>query len=339
MFKYYKIFILFLLINKSLSYAQDMQFTQFYASPLYLNPAFTGANVCSRAILVYRNQWPNIKTAYKSYLFSMDHFISKQNLGIGLQCAVDEAGSGGLKTTMINPSFAYETKINKTVAMRFGVQPGVTIKSIHFDRLLFGDQIYRGGNAGASSVNTVENPTQNRAFFDIGAGALIYTSKYWIGSSFFHLTRPNESLLSGGTVSTLPIKYSVHGGAKFELNEEERDPNLKRSITTVLHYKGQGEFDQFDIGVYYTQLGINLGLWYRGIPGLKAYKPGYRNDDAIALIAGFQQERFSFGYSYDITISQLHRLTKGSHEITLSYQFCNPKKKKVTRVLISCPKF
>lgn len=339
MFKYYKIFILFLLINKSLSYAQDMQFTQFYASPLYLNPAFTGANVCSRATLVYRNQWPNIKTAYKSYLFSMDHFISKQNLGIGLQCAVDEAGSGGLKTTMINPSFAYETKINKVVAMRFGVQPGVTIKSIHFDRLLFGDQIYRGGNAGASSVNTVENPTQNRAFFDIGAGALIYTSKYWIGSSFFHLTRPNESLLSGGTVSTLPIKYSVHGGAKFELNEEERDPNLKRSITTVLHYKGQGEFDQFDIGVYYTQLGINLGLWYRGIPGLKAYKPGYRNDDAIALIAGFQQERFSFGYSYDITISQLHRLTKGSHEITLSYQFCNPKKKKVTRVLISCPKF
>lgn len=196
MFKYYKIFILFLLVNKSLSYAQDMQFTQFYASPLYLNPAFTGANVCSRAILVYRNQWPNIKTAYKSYLFSMDHFISKQNLGIGLQCAVDEAGSGGLKTTMINPSFAYETKINKTVAMRFGVQPGVTIKSIHFDRLLFGDQIYRGGNAGASSVNTVENPTQTRAFFDIGAGALIYTSKYWIGSSFFHLTRPNESLLS-----------------------------------------------------------------------------------------------------------------------------------------------
>jgi type IX secretion system PorP/SprF family membrane protein len=269
----------------------------------------------------------------------MDHFISKQNLGIGLQCAVDEAGTGGLKTTIINPSFAYETKINKTLAVRFGIQPGVTIKSIHFDRLLFGDQIARGGNAGASSVTTVETPTQNKAFFDIGAGGLLYTSKFWIGTSFFHLNKPNESLLTGGTVSTLPIKYSVHGGAKFELNEDERDVNLKRSITTVMHYKGQGEYDQFDIGVYYTQMGINLGLWYRGIPGLKAYKPGYRNDDAIAFIAGFQQERFSIGYSYDITISQLQRLTKGSHEITMSFQMCNPKKKKVTRVLISCPKF
>ncbi len=339
MFKYLKIISVFLFLQSTIAIGQDMQFTQFYASPLYLNPAFTGANVCSRATLVYRNQWPNIKTAYKSYLLSLDHYMSKQNIGIGLQCAVDEAGTGGLKTTIINPSFAYETKINKNLAVRFGIQPGVTIKSIHFDRLIFGDQIARGGNAGASSVASVETPTQNKAFFDIGAGGLLYTSKYWIGTSFFHLNKPNESLLTGGTISTLPIKYSIHGGAKFELNEDEKDADLRKSITTVMHYKGQGEYDQFDIGVYYTQLGINLGLWYRGIPGLKAYKPGYRNDDAIAAIVGFQKERFTIGYSYDITISQLQRLTKGSHEITMSFQMCNPKKKKVSRILISCPKF
>jgi type IX secretion system PorP/SprF family membrane protein len=339
MFKYLKIISVFLFLQSTIAIGQDMQFTQFYASPLYLNPAFTGANVCSRATLVYRNQWPNIKTAYKSYLLSMDHYMSKQNIGIGLQCAVDEAGTGGLKTTIINPSFAYETKINKNLAVRFGIQPGVTIKSIHFDRLIFGDQIARGGNAGASSVASVETPTQNKAFFDIGAGGLLYTSKYWIGTSFFHLNKPNESLLTGGTISTLPIKYSIHGGAKFELNEDEKDADLRKSITTVMHYKGPGEYDQFDIGVYYTQLGINLGLWYRGIPGLKAYKPGYRNDDAIAAIVGFQKERFTIGYSYDITISQLQRLTKGSHEITMSFQMCNPKKKKVSRILISCPKF
>lgn len=339
MFKSLKIITLLFTIQSSCAFGQDMHFTQFYASPLYLNPAFTGANVCSRVSLVYRNQWPYVKTAYKSYLLSMDHYLSKQHLGIGLQCAVDEAGSGGLKTTIINPSFAYETKINKTLVVRFGIQPGVTIKSIRFDRLLFGDQIARGGNTGASSVTTVETPTQTKAFFDIGAGALLYTSKYWIGTSFFHLNKPNESILTGGTTSILPIKYSVHGGAKFNLNEDERDSDLKKSITTVMNYRGQGEFDQFDIGLYYTQYSVNLGLWYRGIPGLKAYKPGYRNDDAIALILGYQKERFSVGYSYDITISKLYRQTKGAHEITLSFQMCNPKKKKVTRVLVSCPKF
>jgi len=185
MMKFLKIIpILFIVLYNNV-FAQDMHFTQFYASPLYLNPAITGANVCSRATLVYRNQWPSIKSAYKSYLFSMDHYISKQHMGIGLQCGVDEAGTGGLRTTIINPSFAYETRINKSVAVRFGVQPGVTIKSIHFDKLLFGDQISRGGNAGASSVATVESPTQNKAFFDIGAGGLIYSSNYWAGVSFF----------------------------------------------------------------------------------------------------------------------------------------------------------
>lgn len=337
MFKYYKIILFFSLLTRFI-YGQDMHFTQFYASPLYLNPAFTGANVCSRATLVYRNQWPGVKTTYQTYLFSMDHYMDRQHVGIGLQCAADNAGTGSLRTTDIKASLAYEVKLGKLVACRFGLQPGVIIKSIQFDKLLFGDQIARGGNAGASSVATVESPTQSRAFFDIGAGGLLYTPKYWIGASFFHLTKPNESLYNTEG-STLPIKYSVHGGGKFYINADEKDPDLRKSVSVVTNYRGQGEFDQFDIGVYYTQHGINLGMWYRGIPGLKAYKPGYRNDDAVAAVVGFQQPRFSIGYSYDITISLLAKQTKGAHEVTLSYQFCSPKKKKVNRVLVSCPKF
>ena len=337
MFKKIKTVTILLILHVTYVIGQDMHFTQFYASPLYLNPAFTGANVCSRASLVYRNQWPKVKTAYQSYLLSVDHYLSKQHVGIGLQCGVDQAGTGGLRTTIINPSLAYETKLNKTVAVRFGLQPGVTIKSIQFDRLLFGDQISRGGNAGATSVTTVETPTQTRAFFDIGAGALIYSSNFWLGTSFFHLTKPNESLYAENS-SPLPIKYSVHGGGKFLLNEDEKDPDLKKSISVVMHYRGQGEFDQCDVGVYYTQFGFSGGIWYRGLPGIKAYKPGYRNDDAVAAVIGFQKDRFNIGYSYDFTISKLARQTQGAHEITLSFQMCTPKKK-VSRVLISCPKF
>lgn len=337
MFKFYKIVILFLFLQTTFVYGQDMHFTQFYASPLYLNPAFTGANVCSRASMVYRNQWPGVKTTYRSYLLSLDHYIVPQHLGIGLQCGVDVAGSGGLKTTIINPSFAYEVKINKTIAMRAGIQPGVTIKSIDFDKLVFGDQIARGGNTGASSLATVETPTQTKAFFDIGAGGLIYSSNFWLGTSFFHLNKPNESMF-GVEGAILPIKYSVHGGGKFYLNPDEKDPDLKRSMSLVMHYRGQGEFDQFDVGVYYSQYGINLGMWYRGIPGLKAYKKGYSNNDAVAFILGYQKDRFSVGYSYDLTVSLLHRLTKGAHEVTLSYQLCK-QKTKTKRVLVSCPKF
>lgn len=328
---------LFLIQTVFLS-AQDMHFTQFYAAPLFLNPAFTGANVCSRVSMTYRNQWPGINTTYQSYLLSFDHFLQDQKVGVGLQFATDKAGTGGLRTTLINPSIAYETKINKSIGVRFGLQPGVTIKSIQFDKLLFGDQIARGGSANPASVSTVEAPTTNKTFVDLGAGGLIYTSNIWFGTSFYHINRPNESLV-GGTDSKLPMKYSFHGGTKLAINKDEKDSDLRKYISLVMNYAGQGKFDQFDLGVYYTQTFFNFGFWYRGLPGFKAYQPGYANNDAIAALIGLQAKRAHIGYSYDITISQLGTVSKGAHELSLSFQLCAVKQKKTKRLLVSCPKF
>lgn len=312
---------------------QDMHFTQFYSSPLYLNPAFAGANVCSRVSLTYRNQWPGISQTYRSFLFSGDHFIQKYNIGVGMLFGNDVAGTGELKTTIINNLISYGIKISKKWAMRGGFQPGIGIRSINFNNLYFGDQIARGGN-----VPTLETPTQKKVYVDIGAGGLIYSEMFWFGSSFYHLTRPNTSLLDGETI--MPIKYSVHGGAKIPLNKGENDPIQKKFVSPAFHYRGQKKFDQFDIGLYYTQYVFNLGLWYRGIPGLKAYKPGYQNNDAVAIIVGVQADRLNVGYSYDITISKLSGLSHGAHEITCAYQLCKLKKKsKKYGLVIPCPKF
>ena len=107
----------------------------------------------------------------------------------------------------------------------------------------------------------------------------------------------------------------------------------------AFNYRGQKEFDQFDIGCYYSQNSFNLGLWYRGIPGLKAYKPGYSNNDEVAVIIGFQTKKMNIGYSYDITISKLYQISNGAHEITISYHICSPPKKKKYGLLLPCPKF
>ncbi len=327
------ILLFFFLFNTNIVKAQDMHFTQFFSSPLYLNPAFTGANVCSRVSTTYRNQWPGISKTYKSYLLSIDHYIARYNMGIGLLFGNDAAGTGDLKTTIINPMFAYEVKVNRKFSMRFGVQAGLGLKSINFNALLFGDQIARGGN-----VATIEIPTQTKTYFDVGAGALFYSTKYWIGSSVYHLTRPDVALMGNGE-GLLPIKYSVHGGAKFVFNPRERNLYDQRSISPAFNYRGQKEFDQLDIGFYFTQYILNVGLWYRGIPLLKAYKPGYSNNDAVAIILGIKADRLNFGYSYDVTISKLNNISQGAHEVTLSYQLCKFKKKKKFRLIIPCPKF
>ena len=52
--------------------AQDPAFSQFYANPLYLNPAFAGSNECPRANLNYRDQWPGIGRTYITTSASFD---------------------------------------------------------------------------------------------------------------------------------------------------------------------------------------------------------------------------------------------------------------------------
>ena len=331
--KLFKLLFFVFLFQLRTAVGQDIQFTQFYSAPMYLNPAFTGANACSRVTMIYRNQWPGMSNVYVSKLLSVDHSIKNTNFGIGLTFGTDEAGSGNLKTTIINPAISYQAKINRRTALRFGLQPGVGIKTINLNNLVFGDQIYRGGN-----VATVEYRPQTKAYFDLGAGALFIHNDYWIGASAYHITVPNESFFSN-PYNTLPVKYSVHMGAKYDLSKDEKDKRQKKYISPVLHYRHENKFDQVDIGFYFTKHIFTVGLWYRGIPVLKAYRRGYANNDALSLIVGLQTDRIKIGYSYDKTISNLSIISKGAHEITLSFQLCNPKKRKTKLVLVSCPKF
>jgi len=313
---------------------QDIHFTQYYASQLFLNPAFAGANVCSRVTMAYRNQWPGISKTYKTFLFSADHELSKYNMGVGLLLVNDVAGSGNLATTLIDPIISYGLRVTKKLGFRIGFQPGIGIKSINFNNLLFGDQIARGGN-----VPTLETPTQTRTYFDLSTGGLLYTEKYWLGASFFHLTNSNESLFNYGQ-STLPDKFSLHGGAKFALNKNETDDYQKKYISPSFNYRSQQDFSQLDIGFYYTQYIFNIGLWYRGIPLLKSYAPGYANNDAMSIIIGLQTKRLNIGYSYDFTISRLMGYSNGANEVTLSYQLCQTRKKKAKYgLMMPCPKF
>jgi type IX secretion system PorP/SprF family membrane protein len=326
-----KIIYLCIFIN-TLLVAQDLHVTQFFAAPLYLNPAFTGANVCSRVAGTYRNQWPGINKTYSSYLLSYDHSIVQYNCGIGFMFTNDIAGSGKMKTTTISGSFAYDVSIKNNLGFRFGINTGVGLKSINYNGLLFGDQIARGGN-----VPTVEDPAVNRAYFDVSVGALVFSKKYWGGFSLFHLTKPDESLL--GQYAYLPAKFSIHGGTKIALNDVPEEDEQK-FISPAFNYRAQQEFDQLDVGFYFSRGKVHAGLWYRGIPLFKAYKKGYPNNDAIALMLGFSLEKFNIGYSYDVTISWLSTNSAGAHEITLSHQFCTLKsKKRKTKMIVPCPKF
>ena len=311
---------------------QDIQFTQFYAAPTYLNPAFTGANACSRLSTNYRDQWPSLPGTFVSYTLSYDHYVPSLSSGIGFLLTNDKAGSGNLRTTNYNLLYAYQLPIGRRWVARMGFQGAYAVRGIDFFKLVFGDQIAHGGTS-----TSVQPPSLEKvSYFDVSSGLLLYSGKDWFGFAAHHLNRPNQSLLD--QESPLPVKYSFHAGTNFKVGDTKREQD--QSISPAINYKAQGKFDQLDIGIYFNKTPMVWGMWYRGIPLFKAYKSGYANNDALALLLGLDLYRLRIGYSYDITISRLVSSTGGAHEVSLSYQFCDPKaRKRKKRIVINCPKF
>ena len=89
--------LILLSIGKGMQ-GQDQQFTQFYAVPCYINPAFAGASVQSRISAQYRNQWSALPGGFSAFNLAYDQFLPTIYSGMGLLVHYAQAGSGGLTT-------------------------------------------------------------------------------------------------------------------------------------------------------------------------------------------------------------------------------------------------
>ncbi len=337
---------LLLLLSRA-GWAQDPQFTQFYAAPLYLNPAFAGSALAPRITVNYRNQWPSVAN-YVTSMVGVDHYVPRFNSGVGLMVISDNQGQGQIRSTEIAGQYSYQIQLNELSAVRLGVQASYVNRSLGYYGLTFGDQYdNRGFLPGVISADapTLAAAARRNNYVDFSTGALYYSDWVWVGASAHHINRPSQGFFSGDN-SRLPIKGSVHMGLRIPLmgftglgDEDEKEI----SFSPVVHYKFQGKFDQLDIGAYFTYSPLTIGAYYRGLP-FKKYEQRINNHDAMAFLVGFRQDKFSIGYSYDATISTLGFASGGSHEVSLSYIFDPVEGGRKARnrrknPQLSCPKF
>ncbi|MCD9014524.1 PorP/SprF family type IX secretion system membrane protein [Parachryseolinea silvisoli] len=327
--------------------AQDPQFSQFYAAPLYLNPALAGGTNQARAGLNYRNQWPSIDANFTTLSAYFDYFIEDYNSGIGVILSQDREGLAGLRSLSLGLQYSYELSITKELGFRPGVQIGIFNRDVNFDKLTFGDQ-YDPNTGQLISQQTAETfKTQSaRTFVDLSFGGVFFTKSAWLGVSAWHLTQPNQSLI--GEESKLPVKLSLHGGFKFFMKPGTTGSGVyarkaERSISPAFQYRHQGEWDQMDLGLYFTFEPLVLGTWYRGVPFKKVGDAV--NNESIVLLIGFTQigakDAINIGYSYDYTISKLGTGSGGAHEFSLVYTWPmrNPRKPPKDKLMIPCPDF
>lgn len=303
----------------STAQGQDPVFSQFYAAPLQLNPAFAGVTYAPRVTLNYRNQWPSLNNAYTTYAVAYEQTLEQLNSGIGLMAMADNAGDGIYKTNRFSAVYGYKVQVNNGLAVKIGIEAGIIQSSVDWDRLIFEDQIDAingpidpAGNPYESNELRPDNLTNTK--FDASAGLLVYGGNFYGGVAFKHLNTPDESLLqvNDNLNVGLPMRTTIHGGAEFNLFGDN-NRGAPAFISPNVMYIKQADFKQINAGAYAGFGRVYAGVWYRHTFG---------NADAAIALVGFKEGILRIGYSYDMTVSRLAQYNSGgAHEISLSINF------------------
>ncbi len=328
-------FILFSFLALSL-HAQDPHFSQFFASPLTLNPAFTGKiDGDFRLAGNYRNQWPTINRAYNTTTFSADFPILKNSVaandiwGLGVMGYSDQSANSAVKFNYLTVSTAFHKGLDEDGYHQIaaGFQGTYSNMMVHVDKLTFEDQLTSSGFNGVTN-EVFNNSTLKNNYFDLNAGVLYSASSsdqnnLYAGVSMYHINRPKQQFT--GAFFLLSPRTTLHAGGYFPVGQ-----------TTTLHLSG----------LYSTQSKTNetvIGGAFQLPFGSESNNPSslyvgswYRVKDAIIPYIGLEFGNFRLGTTYDITTSNLRTASnsRGGMEISLIYIKRQPDNKG-----LPCPKF
>lgn len=316
-------------------FAQDPHFTQFFASPLTLNPAFTGKfDGTVRVAGNYRNQWPTINRAFDTKAVSID-FPILQNVvpetdrfGLGLQGYSDQSADNAVKFNYASVSTAYHLGLSEDGYDQIGIafQGTYATMQIMPSKLKFEDQLTSLGFTNVTS-EIFNNSTLNRKYFDLNAGILYTGSKtdydnYYAGVSLYHINKPKQSFT--GAFYELSPRATFHAGGYFPSGQtgtihlSAMHSTQAKSSETVI-----GGAYQFQVTEEENPTSFYAGMWYRV-------------NDAFAPYLGLEWGNLRLGATYDVTTSQLKSASnsRGGFEISLIY-INRPSDSKG----IPCPKF
>jgi type IX secretion system PorP/SprF family membrane protein len=309
----YVVCFVFMLISMTpfQSKGQDPEFSQFYANPLYLNPGLTGTSPFARLVTNYRNQWPNQGNTFVTYNVTYDNYIPSMRSGIGIKLLYDRELNGVVNTVNSSFLYSYHVKANDQFFFTLALEVGFIYKKFNVSGLIFPGMIDQGtGTVTGNYPLPFED--EQKIFPDFSFGTTGQINDVYFGLAIHHLTQPNQSILEGDQVGRLPLKLTLHVGAKS--HEFHRGLFSKPfTLSPNLVYQQQGGFKQINAGIYMKEDWLTFGLWYRN-------NLSVRPDAAIAMI-GIQKDRFHFGYSFDFSLSNISAFSYGSHEISMTFFF------------------
>lgn len=323
-----KLIIFGFLMNACLRcFGQDHMYSQFFNSPLYLNPALTGQMDDGddlRITMIYRNQFTSVPGSFNYLSASVDYTLPKYGGGIGLLVTRSSEGTAFLNTNNISGTYAYSVGSDNLI-VTFGLQAGISNTTIDWSNLVFGDQISPQYGYIPGSTSAAQPPVyNNRFYFDSGAGINVRTGTFDAGFAAQHLNMPNTSF--SGTPIQLPIRFTAHADYWIDLYPDDNNDKDDKTfvVPSVVVYQ-QGGSGVYNVGVDYKRANITAGLCYRsgGTGG---------GPTAVVLTLVFDlfvshpgAEKFRFGVSHDVPVSSLnYSNTSGTTEGSIGYETSVP---------------
>jgi len=311
--------IFLLIFVTKVSFSQDVELSQYWTAPLYVNPAMAGISVGPRVSVNYRNQWPELGSGFNggftTYMASVDGYISKAHSGIGLSYTGDYIANGLLATNKLTLSYAFQIKLSKKIGIRLGLEGSFINRRIKWNDLTFSDMVnpYTGFYNNFDIPNLTTEPTPQRLNTyggDAGFGILIFNNVFYTGFSMRNAIMPKESFYKNSDART-PFRIVAHGGANFNIRHaREYKYNIFVSPNVLL--ANQGKNLQINAGLMSGISMVYFGAWFRY---------SLRNPDAFIAVLGIKKGKVRFGYSYDVTVSKLAGRTGGSHELSLIFNW------------------
>ncbi len=350
--KKYTLFLLLLLLVGTDLRAQDKHFTQFYAAPLTLNPALSGAfNGRYRFSAIYRDQWRNVlENPFTTFAGALDLRFPIQNYnsrstdaaGVGLLFYTDKVPEFDFSTTQIAVSGAFHKSLNvqNNQYLSLGAQLGLTQRNVNYTDLVFSDQF--NGATGYGGTTQEELPRNNFSFADLAVG-LNYTYAprngigIFAGAALHHILKPQvgfyfdkdepDELLSNKLFQKITGHFSLQIplGADVQLLPRAlvnaQGPHLEINAGSNIRFR-LGEFGS---------TAFHIGGWARPVQN----EQEDLNLAAVILMTGIEYNGVLLGFSYDASFSDLqaNQFGRSAFEVSIAYLGS------YTDDTILCPKF
>lgn len=284
---------LFLGLWISANAQQSPHFTQYMLNEFIINPAVAGTNDYYQIRSNHRFQWVGLTDPPLTNTLSVYGPSAKLPMGFGGQIYNDVTGP--TSRTGFTGSYAYNLALNEDIRLSMGLSFGLLQYKIDGTQL-----------SPKDASDLAIQPVVYSAYVpDATMGVYAYAETWYAGLSVSQLFNNNLKIFDEKSgLNRLKSHAFLTGGYRYEI---DNDFTLEPSI--IIKGTAPKAF-QFDVS---TRV-----IWQEMVWGGLSY----RLKDAVSVLLGYAyDQKFYFGYAYDIGLSGLRKYNSGSHEIMIGYRF------------------